>query len=276
MKKLTRILKKKRCGGFTLVEMIISMAVMALLMAGIMAIITPIVRSFNDTNRNIVAENISTCVQNYVTMSARNATSVMIFGNTNKQKIKENAIDKINILRNFCNTTTGDGKQAYRLKCINLKYDSADQRYYVYSGTIKTTGVTATTDPFEDYNEQLVFSKCLYQGLFTSYTFSNALDLDKSTDASPVYLRGTISTDVKTYSNSSYSTLIFSGSGLTEFREITRDYAIFKDKSKFSLKLYDGLDSHEVKTITTPIPSDGVADDQKDIFIFYAEYNFQT
>ena len=96
MNKICRFFKKRCKSGFTLVEVIVSCALLAILLMGMMLFITPIVKSFNDTNRNLVAENITTCIQNYITLTTRNATNVAIFANTNEASVKANGNAIIN------------------------------------------------------------------------------------------------------------------------------------------------------------------------------------
>ena len=106
MNKICRFFKKRCKSGFTLVEVIVSCALLAILLMGMMLFITPIVKSFNDPNRNLVAENITTCIQNYITLTTRNATNVAIFANTNEASVKANGNAVINSMK-------------HRQKCIS-------------------------------------------------------------------------------------------------------------------------------------------------------------
>ena len=138
MNKICRFFKKRCKSGFTLVEVIVSCALLAILLMGMMLFITPIVKSFNDTNRNLVAENITTCIQNYITLTTRNATNVAIFANTNEASVKANGNAIINSMKEFCETKTSTGKNAYLMKCLSLRYDTTDNRYYLNIETIDT------------------------------------------------------------------------------------------------------------------------------------------
>ena len=268
MKRLKRILCRKRNGGFTLVEMIISIAILAILMVGMVFMITPIVRSFNDQNRDLVAENISTCIQNYISLSMRNATNVTIVGNTNEDSLKANP-KVVQDLKDFCeNNKTTDGKYAYILKCLSLRYDAADGRYYLYHDTIDTSSTTAIVNSATESTS--VFSRCLYNGLYSSYAIEKAVDLDNA----PARMNDTIRMTVRTYSGAGNTNLVFEGNGITEFREIGRDYKINPTNPKYKLMICsdDGIKSSpavETDAIDTTTASGNLTD----IYIYYTLYN---
>ena len=61
MKSMIRLLKKRNKGGFTLVEVVVSVALLAILMGGMMMFIAPIVRNFNDNQKDQSAQSVSAC-----------------------------------------------------------------------------------------------------------------------------------------------------------------------------------------------------------------------
>ena len=73
MKKMIRLLRKRGSGGFTLVEMIVSVALLAVLMGGMILFISPVIRTYNDNTTDITAENTTTCVQEYISRTIRNS-----------------------------------------------------------------------------------------------------------------------------------------------------------------------------------------------------------
>lgn len=281
MKSIIRLFKRKNSSGFTLVEIVVALALLAVLMAGMMIMITPIVRSFNDTSRDLVAENVSTCVQSYITSSIRNANQIVIFANTNDTKLKENGNTVISDLKKFCQTKTSDGNDAYTLKCISLRYDSSDQRYYLYTETINTSGSGDTSDPLNAATRTEVFSRCLYNDLYINYDFDKPLDMDKTGEAQQPVREDALQMSVETYADAAYSNLIFAGTGLTELRQIKKDIAKNGTGPSYKLVMYNGEGASSVIPVYkegSSIPSCGVKTSERttgaeNLYIYYVIRN---
>lgn len=275
MKRFAIFLTKRRNSGFTLVEMVVSVALLAVLMVGIMLFISPVLKTFNDDSRDLVAENITTCVQNYITQSMRDATNVVIFANTNEDSVRANCMSTINQLKAFCeNPKTSLNDTPYNMWCLSLRFDSSDGRYYLYREKVVTNSGD-TADPFNSAERYSVFSKCLYNDLYTRFRFEKAIDLDKAGETDPPRLYGTLSTTMSTYSDAAQTNTVFYGTGLYEFREITREYVRKGSGSTFKLKLYDGINpdlNNPVDAVDTANGSDG----SRDMYIFYTEYNLNS
>lgn len=62
MRSIIRLLKKQNKGGFTLVEVVVSVALLAILMGGMMMFIAPIVRNFNDNQKDQSAQSVAACI----------------------------------------------------------------------------------------------------------------------------------------------------------------------------------------------------------------------
>ena len=274
MRKIIHIFRKRRNGGFTLVEMIVACAVLAVLMVGMIITISPVIQSYNDNSRNLVAENVATSLQNYITMSTRNATSVLIFGNTNEESIKNNANGHINAPKTFAKTKTGSGRDAYTLKCISLRYSTADSRYYLYTETIDPTQTGDSANPFDNKGtRRTVFSNCIYDDIYYSMSFEKAPNLDPATKDTKPILPATLGTTVMTYSDSACTNRTFSGIGLTEYREIARDKAKNDVKAKYKFEIYSGTNAATVNSFST---ADATDDTARDVFIFYTVYNYDS
>ena len=270
MSKLIRFFKKRRNGGFTMVEMIVSVVLLAILLGGMTLMITPILRSFSDTKRDLVAENVSTCIQTYISTSMQDATNVVIFANTNYDSIKTAANDKINGLKSFCKTQTSDAKNAYTLQCISLKYDTTDNRYYLYN---EESDLNDSVNPLKG-TSNLAFSECLYNDLYYSLSIYKALDLDKNDGTR---MNDTAEITISTYSDVAMSNLVFGGIGLTEFREIGRDIALRASNAKntldpFKFEIYTG----ETITACDGFSTTDAVDGARDIYIFFTKYNYES
>lgn len=270
MNKFIRLLKKRRNGGFTLIEMVVSIAALAILLGGMMLFISPVIQSFNDNSRNLVAENVSTCIQDYISLGTRNATNVLIIGNTNEQSIKTNANGAINALKTFCKTQTSEHKNAYTMNCISLKYNSTDKRYYLYKETVDVSQNGDFADPVVKDKDSEVFSKCFYDDLYFDVKIEKALDMDKADQTPQPTLNDTAKITINTYDDADNQHIVFSTSGMTEFREIGREITRKNSKAKYMFQILSGKSC----TATDCFSSADAEDDARDIYIFYTSYNF--
>lgn len=268
MTKLASFLKKRRNGGFTLVEMIISIALLAVLLGGMMIMVAPILDSFNSTKKHLVAENVSTTLQNYITLRMKNATNVYIFANTNETSVNSNGATEINKLKNFCKTKTSANKNAYNMHCISLRYDTTDGRYYLYT---ETPDVDSTTSAFSPSTRKAAFTESFYNDLYYTVDINKALDMDKASETPQPRLPDTIELAINTYDDAAQKNLVFSGYGLTEFREIGREIVRKNTSAQYALKIFTGESAAEADGFSM---ADAVDDTTRDIFIFYTTYNF--
>ena len=103
MKSMIRLLKKRNKGGFTLVEVVVSVALLAILMGGMMMFIAPIVRNFNDNQKDQSAQSVSACINDYIVHSIRYATQVAVFSNTDYATLMSNSanLDRIKSMNDY-------------------------------------------------------------------------------------------------------------------------------------------------------------------------------
>lgn len=217
MKRIVTLLKKRRHGGFTLVEMIVSIALLAILLGGMVLFISPLMSSFNSTQTNLVAENVSTAVNEYITKSIRYANQVVVFTDTNYTRIVtykamvEAMVDELDTLNSDPTNKT------YELKCISLKPDT-DGMFYLYEETVsQDTGTIDLT------KSRKVFSDSVYNGLFLDVEMAvpNDLTPDDAGNVDPTKLRDdTLSVTVRTYTDQAKTNLVFAGLGYIELHQI--------------------------------------------------------
>lgn len=272
MKTIRSFFRKHRNGGFTLVEMIVAVAVLAILLVGMMITISPVINSFNDNSRDIVATNISTCIDEYVNVSTRNAASILIFANTSEDEVKNSRSTQIDRLKALCNKMSTTNRNLFELKCISFRYDAADDRYYMYKEDVPYN----KPDMFNESSRKNVFSKCFYNDLYYDISMEKALDMDKADQTPQPRLGSTISTVINTYSDVGHNNLVFSGSGLTEYREIKRQIYISEKKgqtAQYFCEIYNGSESAATTGFST---ADATDDMSRDVFIYYIVYNFDA
>lgn len=284
MSKIMKFFKRRRNGGFTMVEMVVSVALLGILVAGMTIMVAPILNSFNDTQRHLIAENVSTCIQTYVSSSMKDATNVVIFADTDYDELKSSSVVKqeLKALREFCSTQSSLNKPAYTLHCISLEYDTTDQRYYVYNKTCK---MGTDDEPFDTSKDALAFSECLYNDLYYTLSISKALDLDDATGATR--LNDTAEISISTYSDAACNNLLFGGVGVTEFREISRDILLRSGGGStglapFKFEIYKPKDdpTNPGTEVFTNSPEGystaDATDDKRNIYIFYTNYSYDN
>ncbi len=267
MKKIIRLLKKRGSGGFTLVEMIVSVALLAVLMAGMMIFISPVVRSFNDQQTDNNAENTTTCVQEYITRNLRNAFKLFVIENTSYTDIQANDAYKATIsqMNKFCNDINGTGaiNKTYVLNCMSLRYDSTDKRYYLYEESVNMN----SNGSLDTAKSKKVFADCLYDDLYITYDFAVAKNGDYVEGGSAKeYRNDAIEMQFATYGDEGYSNLIFEAEGITQFRQIKGMLADGGNESDYFIKVEP----------SAPLKFADMTDGSRDIYIYYVTRRFGT
>lgn len=267
MNKYIRLLKKRGSGGFTLVEMIVSVALLAILMAGMMIFISPVIQSFNDNQTDNNAQNTTTCVQEYISRKLRNAYQVAIYENTNYSAIIGNSAYKSQIesMNEFCASINGPSavNKTYVLRCMSLRYDTADQRYYLWDESVNMNSKGA----LDQSKSQKVFADMLYDDLYITYDFSMPKNGDYAADPSKgEFRKDALQMDFKTYRDSGYSSLIFQGQGITEMRQIKGMLADGGNATNYFVKVEP----------ETPLDFASMVDGERDIYIYYVTRVYGT
>lgn len=233
MRSIWKLLKKRRSGGFTLVEMVVSVALLAILLGGMMLFIAPIVRSFNDTKRDLTVENAATAVEEYITKSIRNASQIAIFSYTNDAELTSGDKQKIiSDMNKYCVGINKDakglplteGKEKYLLKCISLRYDESTQKYILCQESVDMNGNGALKSV--DIDKKKVFSDCLYNDVYLTFDMRMPENGDYNSTDTTIYNRlekyrsDTLQMTIRAYSDPSRNNKVFEGTGISELRQI--------------------------------------------------------
>ena len=194
-----------------------------------MLFVAPIVRSFNDTQRDLTVENAATAVEEYITKSIRNATQITVFSYTNDAALTTGSNKQIIAdMNKYCTDINGssviEGKEKYLLKCISLRYDETTGKYVLCQESVdmKSGGALKTVD----INNKKVFSDCLYNDVYLTLDFRMPENGDYMSTDTTIYNRlekyrnDTLQTTICAYSDPSRSNKLFEGTGLSELRQI--------------------------------------------------------
>ena len=278
MKRLKRLLKRRSSGGFTLVEMVVSVALLAILLGGMMLFISPIVRSFNDNKTDLTAENVATAVQEYITRNLRNANQVAVFSYVNESTLATgNYQALIDQMVKFCKDVNKDGsnplpagKEKYLLKCISLRYDSSSGKYYLCNEKVNSLNGALESVALDS---KKVFSDCLYKDLFLTVDIKKTLNDDFGSTDTQIYNRteeyrsDALDITICAFKDSARQVKVFEGSGISELRAIkgmlTQDT---KNSATYFMKMIpDNPDPADGSTLKFEDSADG----SRDIFIYY-------
>lgn len=275
MKKFILSLRRSANRGFTLVEMVVSIALLAILLGGMMLVIAPIVNSFNDTKTDLTAENVSTCVNEYITRSVRYASKAVVFTDTNYDEITANDTYK-DLIKSLNDDAKKGGVNAnYELKCLSLKHQD-DGKWYLYEEIVDKNNGGAIT------SSRPIFSNVLYDGLYITAdivqpiklaeeapavtgdagtaeaTTEDTAESDESDETEEERMEDTLAMTIRTYSDEGRKNLVFEGTGYIELRQIDFMLSHKGSNKDYFLEWYD-------VTPTDP----GVTDGSDDIYIYY-------
>lgn len=263
MNRLICVLRKRGSRGFTLVEMIVSVALLAVLMGGMMLFVSPILRSFNDTKTDLTAENVSTTIQEYLTRSIRNADQVAVFNYIGRDELASNSAikTKIQSMNEFC-SDRNQNQKIYTLKCISLRYENG--RYLLYNEDVNMNSNGQLSG-----NGTKVFSDCLYSDLYYTYNIKKTVNQEYGKDpAEPMYRNDALEISINAYSDSNYTNLVFFGTGISDLRQI-RVMRTMYNQSPDDYNLVTIPDNPDMLSGNT-LDFNDFDEAHRDIYIFYA------
>lgn len=175
---MKRLLRKK--SGFTLVEVIIAMAIMAILMGSMMLFFQPLIATINSIDKNERAESLIVTIEDYINRKIRYATQITVIEDIPFVKVN-NDVDVQSALKQMgiqYNTSTD-----YEIGCISLRKNQfnpsdtntigtilCEEKVLVSSdGTLKLD--TDNQTPKEKYK---VFSDVFYNDSYCDFIFTDS------------------------------------------------------------------------------------------------------
>lgn len=273
MKYLKRLSKWRNSSGFTLVEVIISTALLGVLIVGILLFMTPVFGMIDNNEVNQKADRTATTMELYLSKSLRSSLFVKVFTGAQLDDINDasGAIYTDTQFQEMKKFAT-DNSANYELRCMSIKYvedtnprnnSTSDDpyKYMLYNEKIDTSYYMLDATKTE-----LVFDQCFYEDVYPKFEFSRNpvcfdedgnvipdVDVDDISDGSiKTILYPVLEMDIGIYSDEGMESLALTGKSFIEINNIKS----LQLNSKGTYMIY------EPEAIT-----DGST--YKDIYIFY-------
>lgn len=179
MKYLKRLSKWRNSSGFTLVEVIISTALLGILVVGILMFMTPIFNMSNSSQVNQRADRAATTMELYLSKSLRSSLYVKVFtgatssdiNDANGQIYKDTQYQE---MLEFAKKNSAN----YDLRCISIRYEEDPnprnqsagdnpKKYMLYNETVDFTGIG-----LDSSKSELIFDECFYEDIYPQFEFS--------------------------------------------------------------------------------------------------------
>lgn len=178
MKRLKRLSKWRNSSGFTLVEVIVSTALLGVLIIGILLFMTPVFSLAGSSETNTKANRFATTLELYVSKSLRSSVYIKAYTgakisdvNSNSGAIYTDA--DFQSMKDFvvANSTN------YELRCMSIRYvedtnprnsstgDTA-YKYMLYNDKIDTSKYF-----LDESKSELVFDECFYEDIYPKFAF---------------------------------------------------------------------------------------------------------
>lgn len=175
--KIKRLLKTRNKSGFTLVEVIISCALLSILVLGIMMFVTPVLRTVTSGQKNARATMLAETVDTYIAGVLRTAKKVEVYENVN---VTSSATADINLKGvdpkglNDISTFMAEGENSlnYEVHAIGLVTKDAgaltEQGIRVYDLIVDPGTLNIKSESFHLSNDRQTFNDLMFEGLYVT------------------------------------------------------------------------------------------------------------
>ncbi|MDE7361702.1 MAG: type II secretion system GspH family protein [Oscillospiraceae bacterium] len=228
MRRFSRLLKLRNKSGFTLVEVIVSCALLGILIISVLGMITPVMSVVMNNEKNANALMIAEATEAYIDRNIKNSVFVAIFTNANPSDILSATIDEheaVKEMKAFLND--GDNKDIYDLKIIGIRWledpkthhykymlNNLKPRYDSSFNLVGGAGLKCTN----------VFEPCFYDNLYPNISFEvmpyNEYEDNDKTKPIVSTKNAALKTTIDVYSNSAMTALAASGEGYADLINI--------------------------------------------------------
>lgn len=192
MKKLSfkRLLKKRNNGGFTLLEVIVSCALLSILVLGVMGFIGPVMSIVRVNEKNARATMLAETINSYINGCLKNAKMVEVFTLSDVGDIIIPGVpsfrakpDGLNKIDNFMSVAANADK--YEIRCLGATWmygsgsDNDKAKIVLTNCTLNRGNTTISTGTVQSLELQSsssqvkVFDDALYEGLYPIVNVTN-------------------------------------------------------------------------------------------------------
>lgn len=267
MKKILKLRKRRKNGGFTLVEVIVSCVLLGVLILAVMAMITPVMNVITLNENNANALMISEAVEAHIDRNIKNSLYCGVFTNvlpsSTAGAISEELtaaggeIQKNGALKEMLTfLKTDENMKIYDVKIIGIRWlEDTRTHQYKYMLTNITSKVKDDGSCLIDFKEEKVFENCFYENMFPDIKFEvKSYDFKDSAGNVTETRNVALKTTAEVYSNSEMTALGASGTGYADFINI-RTKSINPDGI---YKLYSIAPDSDDTTFETEVRTDDV------------------
>ena len=200
-KRLKRLLRLRNSSGFTLIEVVVSCALLGILILGVMGFITPVLSSVSDKKMNARALMLSEAINNYIYSTVQNAYYVTTYSGAASSDMSGMSAQvgtlvytgsdfpKMSATNNkgyvsMKNALSTLGADRHEIRCLGVRWredpSSGEKKLMLTREQIDDKGSIIPS------KTELVFDECFYDDLYPIITFENYTNQyqvkDKDTD----------------------------------------------------------------------------------------------
>lgn len=182
MKRLKRLSGWRNSSGFTLVEVIVSTALLGVLIIGILLFMSPVFKLAGSSETNTKANRFATTMELYVSKSLRSSIYVKVYTGAKIGDIAGSGAisqEKDAEFKNMLDfVTNAENGKNYELRCMSIKYvedtnprnSSSGDTAYKYMLFNETFDLNKGT--LDKSKSQLVFDECFYEDIYPQFSFA--------------------------------------------------------------------------------------------------------
>lgn len=155
IKRIKRLFKKRNNAGFTMVEVIVSSALLGILILGVMGFMIPVLSTVAESQKTARATMLTEAIDSYVVNSVRNCKYMKIFTNVKPQDV-DNLRSDADFQQMLGNMGTDD-----ELRCISFQWKPTTNNQYklllMHDNVDNTGEIISSTE---------VMGDIMYDGLY--------------------------------------------------------------------------------------------------------------
>lgn len=185
MKKLSfkRLLKKRNNGGFTLLEVIVSCALLSILVLGVMGFVGPVMNMVRLNEKNARATMLAETIDSYITGCLKNAKMAEVFTLTSGEEayatdsvILKGKPDGLNKIDTFLKTD--DNAANYEVRCLGISWltdtkTPGKSKLTLTNCPVNFKTLSGTSYPLNLTGQTKVFDDTMYNGLYPIVEVTN-------------------------------------------------------------------------------------------------------